>query len=67
METKIMRLSGSTRVGTRLYPILKRVLNGSKNCASIKFYMGVKQVLRRILKGFIWVLYATKHCYARPF
>ena len=56
MNTKIVRLSGSTRVGTRLYPTLKRVLNGSKNCAPIGFDMGVEQVLRRTLKGFIWVL-----------
>ena len=32
MDTKIVRLSSSTRVGTRLYPTLRRVLNGLKNC-----------------------------------
>ena len=52
MDTKIVRLSGSTRVEIRLYPTLRKVLNGSKNCAPIRFYMGVKQVPRRTLKGF---------------
>ena len=56
MDIKIVRLSGSTRVGTRLYPTLKRVLSGSKTCAPISFYMVVKQSLRRTFKGFIWVL-----------
>ena len=35
------------------------VLNEHKNCATIGFYMGVKQVPRRTLKGFIWVLCET--------
>ena len=49
-----MRLSGSTRVGTRLrLTLLRRVLNGSKNGAPIRFYMGFMQVLRRTLKGFM--------------
>ena len=56
MDTKIVQLSGSTRVGTRLHPTLRRVLNGYKNCARMRFYMGVKQVLRRTLKGFMWYL-----------
>ena len=50
MDTKIVRLSGYTRVGTRLYPTLRRVLNGSKHCAQIRFCMGVKRVPRRTLK-----------------
>ena len=59
MNKKIVRLSGFTRVGTRLKSILRRVLNGLKYCAPIRFYMGVKQVLKRTLKGFIWVLCGT--------
>ena len=54
MDTKIVRLADSTLVGTRLYPTLKWVLNGSKNSAPIRFYMGIKQVLRKTLKGFMW-------------
>ena len=48
MDKKIVRLTGSTRVEIRLYPILKSFLNVSKNCAPIRFYIGVKEVLRRI-------------------
>ena len=60
MDTKIVRLSGSTRVGTRLYPTLNSVPNGSKNCSLIRFYIGVKQVLRRTLKGVKQVLSGPK-------
>ena len=55
MDTKIMRLSGSTWAGNRSYPTLRRVLNASKNCALIRLYMCVKQVIRRtlnVLSGF---------------
>ena len=59
MDKQIVGLVGSTRVGTRLYPTLRRVLNGFENCAPIGFFVGVKQVLRRTLKVFIWLLCGT--------
>ena len=59
MGTQIVQLPGYTRVETRLYPTLRRILNGPKNCAPIRFYMGVKQVIKRTLKGFICALCGT--------
>ena len=58
MVTKIVRLSGSTWVGTRLYPTLRRVLNGSKNRAPIRFYIhrcqaGSKKDFKGFYLGFI--------------
>ena len=59
MDTKIVRLLGSTRVETKFYPTLRRVLNDFENFAPIRFYMGVKQVVGMTLKGFIGVLRET--------
>ena len=65
MDTKIVRLSDSTQVGTRLYPTLRRVLNGSKNGAPIRFYMGVKLSFMKDLK--LFRVYELKRVLSRSY